>query len=521
METELTLKCETLELDDEIKVLGPISGELFHSDLSGAKERRELSRVFDSIFTQIPDSTMDIDTALDLGFVSSTETARFYDSISDFVESDENNRRLLLYLPFEILPDLSNSEDLPENVLRSAKRFGEIYKDAWVALLHESESRANFVDGDILEPGLPEPEKISKAGHLTPEILAKGIISAEDISLLLELISDPQLIKSLAQGAVVANDRGLFSQSEWEKIKGIIDQRTPNLEDSENSEFFDPNSPRISPERAAWLRKVEAEERDGTTANYLPGQGTLSMYLDQQQRFGIDSTQLPFKFSEKGFGQILEAVKVIRENPDLSHSLYPGFLVFGSRVKGYGDDLSDLDVAVFFKPEARQEEKNEAIVRLSRIPGLSGVKLSHYQVEEDSGEYRFRNPQEESRISYGEEQLHFFFGGAWVTCNPEFIKIRDSLVKNYLELPRFEDQREAVRRRILGHLELDVLQYRLMHKGYRKFYPLVRRNATQNSDLIDFNSDFWDPGFRRVATKLFLAKVFLPDLSFRFNQDKL
>ena len=40
-----------------------------------------------------------------------------------------------------------------------------------------------------------------------------------------------------------------------------------------------------------------------------------------------------------------------------------------------------------------------------------------------------------------------------------------------------------------------------------------KKQGTKNSDLIDWKSDYWDPGYRRIATKLFLSRVFLPDLS--------
>ena len=65
----------------------------------------------------------------------------------------------------------------------------------------------------------------------------------------------------------------------------------------------------------------------------------------------------------------------------------------------------------------------------------------------------------------------------------------------------------------LRQLELEALQYRLMHKGYSRFYPLnamAETTKTQNSFLIDSESAFWDSGYRRLATKLFISRVFLP-----------
>jgi hypothetical protein len=60
---------------------------------------------------------------------------------------------------------------------------------------------------------------------------------------------------------------------------------------------------------------------------------------------------------------------------------------------------------------------------------------------------------------------------------------------------------------------MDNLQYRLMHKGYDIFKPSKRIAGSEHSALIDWNSAFWDEGYRRIATLGFLSKVFLPDLS--------
>lgn len=61
-------------------------------------------------------------------------------------------------------------------------------------------------------------------------------------------------------------------------------------------------------------------------------------------------------------------------------------------------------------------------------------------------------------------------------------------------------------------MEHSLIQYRLMHKGYKE------KNLEQGGidsvykDEIDGNSMFYDSGFRRMATKIYLEKVFLPQL---------
>jgi hypothetical protein len=64
----------------------------------------------------------------------------------------------------------------------------------------------------------------------------------------------------------------------------------------------------------------------------------------------------------------------------------------------------------------------------------------------------------------------------------------------------------------LGELERDVLQYRLMHKGYRRFFPPRGGIDRFRAQGLDPESVFWDSGYRRLATKLFVSRVFLPQL---------
>ncbi len=62
----------------------------------------------------------------------------------------------------------------------------------------------------------------------------------------------------------------------------------------------------------------------------------------------------------------------------------------------------------------------------------------------------------------------------------------------------------------LQEIERDLLQYRLMHKGYAHARPEVSSFNSEHSSDIDSNSSFWDAGYRQVASQLFVNKVFLP-----------
>ncbi len=148
---------------------------------------------------------------------------------------------------------------------------------------------------------------------------------------------------------------------------------------------------------------------------------------------------------------------------------------------------------------------------MPEIPNID--KFLEYWTTIEDGKLVFGNIEEGTRTFVGESAIHFFMGGAWIVGESEIIKLRSNMLERFLDLSRFGDTKAQIRRQFLGQIELDVLQYRLMHKGYRKFYPQIVRERTWNSDLIDLKSDFWDSGYRRVATKLFLSRVFLPDLS--------
>jgi hypothetical protein len=71
----------------------------------------------------------------------------------------------------------------------------------------------------------------------------------------------------------------------------------------------------------------------------------------------------------------------------------------------------------------------------------------------------------------------------------------------------------SARSAYLEEIERDMLQYRLMHKGYERHYPPYGGINTPHADLIDGKSTFWDSGYRQTAIRLFASQVFLPKIS--------
>jgi hypothetical protein len=64
----------------------------------------------------------------------------------------------------------------------------------------------------------------------------------------------------------------------------------------------------------------------------------------------------------------------------------------------------------------------------------------------------------------------------------------------------------------LEELERDILQYRLLHRGYARYFAEQGGLRRDCENEMDTQSAFWDSGYRRLATTLFIKKVFLPQL---------
>ena len=67
------------------------------------------------------------------------------------------------------------------------------------------------------------------------------------------------------------------------------------------------------------------------------------------------------------------------------------------------------------------------------------------------------------------------------------------------------------RRRSIERLEIDLLQYRLLHKGYQRFMRGYNSLAKGYPNL-DGDCPFYDEGYRKIATELFAKYVFIPQL---------
>lgn len=481
-----------LELDGAI-VLTPAIPELAEQ----AEERRELIKLLEA---NVPSEVL-------------------HEKISHFFETDENNIRLLLYLPFHLLPT-GDSE------------FAKDFKNAWIKLLDESDVAANFTDGDCLEPGMGDPPRVRKAAHLIPQLRERGIITNEDVHAVLDKArtqGDQELVDSIMEGLGITAKRIEktlpVGQVSAKRVKWLARVEREKLLDKEARERASPNHPNPivalrSVEYAAdaddYLRLAEKFWQTGSDEIQNEIVGGLCRLVNGRvfpkevlHRFNVQlpdfTAPFPFPIEDmitKDYRFLAEAAKKISSHPVLSKYIYPFFVIIGSRQKGYAEVNADKDAAMFFKPDTpkKMREKLFALLRQD-VPELANLdNMPEFWLDENEEGYTFKNFQDDWFTLAGPEQIHFLLHGIWLGQDDELVKVHQNILKRYLNLNRFGNQKEEVRTHLLRRLEMDALQYRLMHKGYRRFYPSIGETT------------FFDPGYRRIASLIFLNRVFLPDL---------
>lgn len=142
-------------------------------------------------------------------------------------------------------------------------------------------------------------------------------------------------------------------------------------------------------------------------------------------------------------------------------------LVGGSQLKGYGTKRSDLDVwnlkDLEMDPDFRPGSPHAAHIYLNSI----------------------------------------WLGGTEVADSLE--QIADRLADLYASSPDYALQ-YGLRRQALERLESDLLQYRLLHKGFVRF---TGRNQFPVPEEMDGDCPFYDDEYRKIATMLFVKYVWL------------
>ena len=587
-----SLRLAEVNLPKNIKISGPMGLDLFLSDSNetSATERRHLYSLTKTAFDQL-DHTQSLTPEI---------AGDLYQTFTSFLNTDINNGRILLYLPQELLPYLDQTAGKPAFLLQAEKNFSDHYKKSWLRLLFESNVRASFVDGDVLEPGLGEPSRVRKAAHLLPDMITHGIISVAEVENLLKITDDDELINSLTEGLTAAKDTTpLTTEVDSSEFQLDTDLKKIDLQYATGSPYI----ASWSPARVAWEKQVKRQDALDRAAkvisrHFLSHQSTPETIERLFQTRGFDqaypltalksiiisaetlshtdfpaakkiadtyipllhnywftsgleikntiasglnhwarlklvddsllhqlgvpfpdlTSPFPVDLSELingDFKPLATVAQHLNEDPELSKDFFPLILAYGSRVKGVGSLVADTDIAVFIKPSVPFEKRERVLAELrQKNPELNGIdKILEYWIDQKDGHFGLRSVSPGTITVAGAMTVHFLMDGLWIGASGGYEKLYHDIGEKYLDLSRFGDQKEEARTQLLSKLELDMLQFRLMHKGYRYYYPSAHPTGTAHTDLIDGTSDFWDPGYRRVATLLFLSRVFLPDLS--------
>jgi predicted nucleotidyltransferase len=250
----------------------------------------------------------------------------------------------------------------------------------------------------------------------------------------------------------------------------------------------------------------------------------LGMVDDQRLReldMAIPALAGPFSENLKSMDpevrDIKSMVAVMETDPELAECVYPMVIVYGSRLKGYGGENADIDIAVMIKPDVATERRGKIQERLKAVfvhEKIRGAITEFWleKTEEGLGVRDLNRPDAATGEKYW---THVLFGGAWEGETSTVDELRKKLLVPYFSETSTMIYGHNARELYLEEMERDTLQYRLMHKGYERFFPAYGGMKTPHGDRIDGESIFWDSGYRDAAIKLFANRVFLPKISSR------
>ena len=169
----------------------------------------------------------------------------------------------------------------------------------------------------------------------------------------------------------------------------------------------------------------------------------------------------------------------------LSEHIFPVVILFGSKLKGYGTNNSDTDIAVIMLPGTTDES-------IERVHQLFDDKVLKFFTEYNpiTCTLEIKNGNQHDPTIGCDTDSHVIFNGLWVGHDDTI-----TYLSSHLLIPPNNHTRQV---RHLAELEKDLLQYRLLHKGYE-------RSRVVSSDV---DRTYFDVGYRCLASRLYLNKVF-------------
>lgn len=479
-------------------------------------------------------------------------------SLEEILE-DPNNKRLILYLPFELIQ--KNSQ------------FIEKYKKSFLSLLNEIDLREDFNFGDIPEhkdKQTRELPKVSKICHLIPILLEKGIFNIAELQNIIDNQNNKIIINSfcdifniLLEKKLLTNEELInLSNSKHIEIRNSIKLAKLNLEETEltNLDYntlieqylleLDKNTNKIKDVGNKRLEWVKYQNKEEILNKYIKLLGNKSekeildiiLYTNNTEEIDLwvrylenninknitiietllntesfkykdNFTELQNKIINKDFkkeNSLEETEKKIKnisieieKDLWLKDKIYSAFLLNGSNLKGYADTNSDLDISIFIKPETdfkeRKELQNKLQIILDKL-NINGSILEFWLEQKDNS---LKVKTFESYDEHlGDNAMTHPLISPFYGNQKEIEILQKSLIPYYLQ-----SQDKDI---LLKNSEHILLQYRLLHKGYYKNHLRENILNSQFNNDVDGDSPFFDSGYRKLATKIYLEKIYLP-----------
>jgi len=473
-----------------------------------------------------------------------------YYSLNELLSSGEDDR-FLLYCPLSLIP----RGDWYRRYDDAVDTFSELYLESWHRLLTVNDIRADFIDGDLpdIEDNQWVEDRVCQAGFLAPILLEKGLISGES----LDDFQKESIRNSTApyphpnpvvDMRIPLNDFHNFVTRQLEEDNtcclGVSEKRLKWLRWEKRRKTIENIGCAVgkaflhgqdlkgmgttvestsciivgirSAVEMAWL---QGEKEKAIIELYQVFEPILTEFAQDERvrdhvvkafcrwhSIGINLTEKreelnifypnlagPFYGNLSPFEDNRNSVMEILKDPELLEVIYPVSIVYGSTLKGYGLN-SDIDRAVFVRPEIQRSTWDRAGVRNLIKSKLGDVVEYWLDGDEETGLAIHDFPDLEAKT--GESpNTHVLFNGVWEGDPETMSMMAERLLKPYLRVGN-----KLSRSIWLHEMERDVLQYRLLHRGYETFHVPRTRET------------WWDEGYRFMAARLYSSHVFLPKL---------
>ncbi len=515
----------------------------------------------EAIMTAVPDVSMTLQKAVENDALLGAKVANLYMHLSDLI-CDQDYQRFILYMPNNWLPH-NDWQPEDQELAGAAEEFKQDYMDIWYAQLGVLDVRANFVDGDVLESehrtgDLP---RTVMAAHLIPVLMDRGLLTLGDVVDIRAGTTSPVLIDTIDEVLAAMNNEQVCTVGPPESgLNTVTPARQQWLEQKAANDIVTQRAksvcglildltttlvPVASQDdvvaRQAWveglqmaidadahgtifehyaeeLEHIASDEEQGTRQRFAKlfrhafRQGLIGATSLEERGIPVTSLTGPLSknldYLTDEIGNARRIANTIATDPDIATYVYPVVAMGGSRLKGYGDYDADTDTCVFIKPNANHDSIQTIRERLADIftkNGMPDRPIEFWLTKQQDG----LAIAEATDVYMADKYwTHLLFNTAWVGASDAIATLQQKLLPRYFLDTNTSVDGRSERQLYLERLEQDLLQYRLLHKGYERHYPAIPNTMA----VVDKNSVFWDEGYRRIASQLFVSAVFLPKL---------